>query len=386
MPPIARWSLLTKASWSSRSSHCVSTTKSGLIVVYGGELKPRTPVDAAASPQDGVLKGSVHVYDLQGSLTSIHPDATAYRTWKTLAPNLAQDAFLQIPEPRVGASTVIDGESIYLWGGRGGVDMAPLDNAQAGVWRGTLDIPSGVTWERIAAVNEEEVPETRSFHASAILEDKIYIHAGCPASGRLSSLHAFDIASRKWLALASAPEPVRGGTVLAATSLPSAGPVLVRYGGFSGYELPSEPGTIDVYSISNDRWHTTQPAPDPMHGFPGARSVHGFVPFRSRKAFATDAVALLFHGEKDASNLGHAGAGTFWNDVWLLSKNPEAGITGGWAWNKIENPSSGPVPEGRGWLPGAVWDDAAGDSHVVMHGGLLTSNERSDELWELQID
>ncbi|OCH95749.1 galactose oxidase [Obba rivulosa] len=389
MPPLARWSLLTKASWSARSSHCISTTKSGLIVVYSGELKPRTPVDSVADAKDGVTKGSVHIFDLNASLTNIHPDATEARTWQTLPPTLArveQDATPQIPEPRVGATTVNDGDSIYMWGGRGGIDMAPLDHIQAGLWRGDLDIPSGVRWGRISAVNEVHAPSPRSYHASAILEGKIYIHAGCPVVGRLGTLHAFDIATRKWQPLASAPEPPRGGTALAATSLPSTGPILVRYGGFNGMELPPDVGIIDIYSVNDDKWYTTKPAEDPAHGYPGARSVHGFVPFRSGKPFAKDAVALLFYGEKDASNLGHAGAGAFWDDAWLLTKDATEGISGGWVWKKVENPSNGPVPEGRGWFPGAVWEDGEGESHIVMQGGLLSSNERSDELWELQID
>lgn len=180
--PTARWSLLSKTSWSARSSHCVSTTKSGLIVVYGGELKPRTPVDAASDVKDGVIKGSVHVFDIKHLHLSWRgvSGANDARSWQTLTPHppSARDdhgRVALIPEPRVGATTVTDGDNLYLWGGRGGVDMSPLDNTEAGVWRGTVDVQDngrsgGVAWERLPAVNEEEAPEPRSYHAAAILE------------------------------------------------------------------------------------------------------------------------------------------------------------------------------------------------------------------------
>lgn len=118
--------------------------------------------------------------------------------------------------------------------------------------------------------------------------------------------------------------------------------------------------------------------------------MHGFLPFQSPAPSLTDAVAVLFHGERDASSLGHAGAGTFWDDVWLLTRNEAHALAEGWAWKKVEVPGAGTEeavrPEGRGWFASAVWEDDSGNSRVVMHGGLLSSNERSDELWELQIE
>lgn len=57
------------------------------------------------------------------------------------------------------------------------------------------------------------------------------MHAGCPASGRLSTLHAFDLTKVKWKTLAPAPEPGRGGTALVATTVSGDKDVLLRYGG-----------------------------------------------------------------------------------------------------------------------------------------------------------
>lgn len=59
----------------------------------------------------------------------------------------------------------------------------------------------------------------------------MYIHAGCPTSGRLGTLHSFDLTGHTWKSLASAPEPARGGTSLVAASLADIGPILLRYGG-----------------------------------------------------------------------------------------------------------------------------------------------------------
>lgn len=80
----------------------------------------------------------------------------------------------ETPDPRVGATTVWDpvSESLYLWGGRGGVDMAPLSGNQAGVWRGQIKagFPESVEWQRLKAVNEHEAPEPRSYHAAVLCE------------------------------------------------------------------------------------------------------------------------------------------------------------------------------------------------------------------------
>ncbi len=128
-----------------------------------------------------------------------------------------------------------------------------------------------------------------------------------------------------------------------------------------------------------------RPSPDPTAGSPGARSVHGFVPFQSRSPTLSGALALLYHGERDASNLGHAGAGVFWEDVWLLSKTQGSGLLEGWSWGKVDIPAEGAKPEARGWFPPASWVDDNGETRVFLHGGLLSSNERSGELWELAI-
>ncbi|KAI9068682.1 galactose oxidase [Trametes sanguinea] len=378
-----RWTLVSKASRLARSSHCASVTPSGRILVYGGEFKPRTPVDAGDG-DDSPPSGSLHVMDVSRGLS---------QQWAVLSPAGSSSSEASKPEPRVGATTVWHKDTLYMWGGRGGPDMIPLDPHQVGVWKATVEFgqePHGqlgsVVWERIPARNEEQAPETRSYHTAVAYNDKLYIHAGCPATGRLSTLHAFNLKERMWEALASAPEPGRGGTCLVATAISESTDVLLRYGGFCGHELPDTAGAVDIYSISEDKWSTVRPAADPAHGNPGPRSVHGFARFQSTSKNASDAVAVLYHGERDASKLGHAGAGSFWGDVWLLTKEPGVNdLLSGWAWRKVDI-GEGSTPEGRGWFPSASWVDPSGNTRVVLFGGLLSSNTRSDELWELQID
>jgi hypothetical protein len=49
-------------------------------------------------------------------------------------------------------------------------------------------------------------------------------------------------------------------------------------------------------------------------------------------------------------------------------------------------PRDAEKPEGRGWFIGASDIDDDGETSVVMFGGLLSSNERSGELWSLMIE
>lgn len=152
--------------------------------------------------------------------------------------------------------------------------------------------------------------------------------------------------------------------------------------GFAGYELGAD-HTLDIYTILTNTWRTVHPACDPKHGYPGARSVYGLVPFQSKSKPA--AIALLYYGERDASSLGHAGAGTFWDDIWLLEYH-KSEEDGNLSWKKVDIADDGKKPEERGWFPSAGFVDRHGETKVVMFGGLLSSNERSDELWVLDIE
>jgi len=114
-----------------------------------------------------------------------------------------------------------------------------------------------------------------------------------------------------------------------------------------------------------------------MHGYPGARSVHGFAP-APIAARDSGVIAILWHGEREASAVGHAGAGAFWDDVWALILKNDA-----FAWEKLESSEGDEkAPEGRGWFDYATTGTTG---KIFMFGGLLQSNERSGEMWELEI-
>lgn len=79
----------------------------------------------------------------------------------------------------------------------------------------------------------------------------MYIHAGCPTSGRLTTLHSFDLQSKTWKQLADAPGPGRGGTALAVCALPgSSESIFLRFAGEFSYMSQSYPVNIKEISCA----------------------------------------------------------------------------------------------------------------------------------------
>ena len=161
----AHWFLLSKTPFLARSSHAIAVTEAGLLIVYGGELAPRVPVDTGAG-RDTTPRASLHVFDLAKSVLS--------QGWRMLMPDPA--AHLEpdtLPEPRVGATAVWYDGALYVWGGRGGKDMAPLDEHQTGVWKATFALSGkgaqrSVRWERVAAAHGDQAPDPRSYHTTVV--------------------------------------------------------------------------------------------------------------------------------------------------------------------------------------------------------------------------
>ncbi|KAI6157040.1 galactose oxidase [Pisolithus tinctorius] len=379
-----RWTLLSSLSTKARSSHCATVTSRGQLLLYSGEHRPRIPVD-----------GSLHVFDIEAaSCSSLEKNNNS---WRVLSSAAASSKPGQSPEPRVGATIAYDAHSdtIYLWGGRGGVNMSPLDRFQSGIFKASVgdqalrDIDQ-LIWARLESTNDDsgEAPALRSYHASALIGGKLYIHAGCPSVGRLATLHAYDLVSNTWKQCADAPCEPRGGTSIALITFPSVQEqVVIRFGGFAGYELPNvTPPPLDVYIPSADTWLTLTPSPDPARGYPGPRSVCGLVPFVVPSSTSMDGnnkipVALLYYGEKDPSSLGHAGAGEFWDDVWALVASPGPSLENiTTEWKKLDIVGS-EKPEPRGWFPSASYVTPEGKTRIVLTGGLLSTNERSSEVW-----
>lgn len=133
----------------------------------------------------------------------------------------------------------------------------------------------------------------------------LYLHAGCPASGRLTQLHALDLRTLTWSRLADAPEPGRGGTVLAA--LPSMGK-LVRFGGFAGRELDG----LDVFDPASMAWTSVEAGVEGGGESPAKRSVQSLVGLDGTLEWEDKkVVAVMSMGEREGApaELGHDGAG-----------------------------------------------------------------------------
>lgn len=141
-------------------------------MLYSGELKPREPVDA-----DENSKGAIHVFDLAQS------SAASDSKWSTVN---ATSPKASVPIPRVGAASAIIDDRLYVWGGRGGTQMAPLGVEAAGVYRCAVTdnaLSGKVVWEKVPAMNESEAPDPRSYHA--MVSHAVRIYASTPLTSAL---------------------------------------------------------------------------------------------------------------------------------------------------------------------------------------------------------
>jgi N-acetylneuraminic acid mutarotase len=151
------------------------------------------------------------------------------------------------PVPRVAAaSTVLDG-TIYVFSGRGGIAMAPIEEKGA-LWAFATD---NRTWSQVRSMDSQPpYPLGRSYHAlSSNGKDTLFLHAGCPEKGRLSDLWSFNLSEQNWTELPPAPEPARGGT-----SIAFSGGKLYRMNGFDG--KTEQGGAVDVFDPAEKTWCT----------------------------------------------------------------------------------------------------------------------------------
>ncbi|OGM44241.1 Kelch repeat protein [Aspergillus bombycis] len=334
---------MTRAVWTNllsddsirRSSQTLSVI-AGDAYLYGGELRPREPVDSA-------------VYRIP--LDNKQPSHTRTSTI-TSTP--------ESPQPRVGsASTTIDG-NVYIFSGRGGTAMAPIEEVGS-FW--VLD-PNTSAWVQLKPADPQSpYPAGRSYHTLTNNgKDTIFLHAGCPEKGRLSDLWAFNIFTRQWRELAPAPKPERGGT-----SIAYAEGKVFRMNGFDG--KTEQGGALDVYDPANNIWSTITYPADGVSG-PGARSVSCLL---SLKVAGKPSLVTMF-GEHDPSSLGHQGAGKMLSDVWIYD------IQSG-KWMEVQTDADN-APEARGWFDTDVITNGSKGS-IVVHGGLAESNERLGDVWKL---
>lgn len=393
-----------------RSSHSLSIIK-GRAYIFGGEIRPREPVDNV-----------MHIYTLPAL-------DTAEADYQDIQAKASEGG--DVPAPRVGHTAAVVEDRIYVFGGRGGKEMTALEE-KGRVW--VFDTKTH-RWSYIDPVKGSPYPEARSYHASVGNEHPlpskldhtenpvgspdeethgtIFIHAGCLASGRVSDVWAFDIASRMWSPYPDAPGPSRGGTSLTFTQNR-----LYRYGGFDGKgELGGQIDYLDLLVATFDdqsgkgelalsprtgKWETVTFAADGPA--PGNRSVAGLEPVNTGQGRM---FLLLFLGERNPSSSGHEAAGKFWDDVWSYQLHPEGMTaasfkdatreaigtrTGEGAWAQVQIPkatmsgtSTQSHPGPRGWFAsGSDSDVDAGG--VVLWGGIGEKNERLGDGWILTVE
>lgn len=565
-----------KATWEridlpplARSSHSINIV-SGNAYIFGGEVEPRKPVDndvhvivlpyssasadyytvkpkaapKAEAPQiptvveptgedeDAGGQGKGKEKDLSDvDLASPQPEDAAAAAAPEGSENIskgkaparaeADTASLgSVPGARVGHATAVVGSRIFLFGGRGGPDMEPLEESgrvwvfdtKTHLWS-HLDpyLPAAEPVSPAFADKRTHYPAARSYHAAAGIDQPrgfasasanlargaggapgpgpgklrrtetwtewaqgdsqrvgtpqqpivgnianssrdedddgygtFIVHGGCLAEGRASDTWAFDIHSRVWQELPTAPGKPRGGTGLAV-----AAGRLWRFGGFNGegeeggqldyLELGVDGfndrgGEGDVFLSAKSEWKTLQPedlpapkAEGPADGddeeaakplaatpgphWPGHRSVAGMQTVTIGGPGGREYL-LLALGERDPSDDGHSAAGKFWDDVWAYElprataassvygavfgrarsgSHAAASADGEGKWFRVEteaydddDPYAAAGPGPRGWFASAHMGELE-ERGVVIWGGVDGANKRLGDGWILRM-
>lgn len=359
------------------------------------------PLASPAEGSDDVVTGSENIAD--------GPDPSSSKG-KGPATDIDRSSLGDVPCPRVGHATAVIGNRIFLFGGRGGPDMAPLEehgrvwvfDAKTHLWS-YLDplLPAAGPISPAFADKRHFYPAARSYHSAVGVEQPrdfatrrnnakaatwvewaqegekavgqvannsrdedddgygtLIVHGGCFVEGRANDTWAFDVRSRVWQELPSAPGKPRGGT-----SLGVAGSRLWRFGGFNGEG--EEGGQLDYLELGVDsfenvssesdvvlsargQWKSIFPelvdspaaplvaaaeenaaagedkdeaASVPLKAaatnphWPGNRSVAGMQTVTIGGVGGREYLILLL-GERDPSDSGHEAAGKFWDDIW----------------------------------------------------------------------
>ena len=430
MPLKATWKRILTDTILPRSSHSLSLVKSKAYI-FGGEQQPREPVD-----------NHVHVFTLQFP-------GNAEADYQVIQAKATKDDGA-VPSPRVGHTASVVDDRIYVFGGRGGKAMKPLEeNGRVWVFDTTMN-----QWSYLDPAKGSPYPAARSYHASTSTEHPvstfqekavpdpppfnaaqeqtkkdqtvdpsgttasgfddhgtIFIHGGCLALGRVADVWAFDIVSRVWSQFPDAPGPARGGH-----SLTTSRERLYLSGGFDGekelggaihflrltkstFDDKGGKGELGVSPLTG-QWESIEPPADTQ--MPGNRSVAGLQPVTTGQGRH---YLLLFLGERDPSSSGHEAAGKFWDDVWSFQLRPEGmtaasfkdatrqlfgARTAEGTWARVDIPESS--MSGRTEHPGqrGWFASAQGQDldpgSVVLWGGVLGDNSRVGDGWILTVE
>ncbi|KAI1850573.1 hypothetical protein JX266_003855 [Neoarthrinium moseri] len=374
-----------------------------------------------------------------------------------------------VPSPRVGHATAVIGTRIFLFGGRTAA-AETLDEAGR-VW---IFETKTHTWSYLDPSKDSLIPPPRSYFAAVATEKPrdfaikpvrrteswkewaegdsaevgipqrpiagsvaatatdeeesgfgtFIIHGGCLADGsRTNDVFAFDVRSRIWKQLPTAPGAPRGGPALALAKSR-----LYRFGGYDG--TAEIGGQLDVLELGLDQfddrvsrgevgvfargdWTTLAPATSSEQAsekgslvaeeWPGARSVTGM---HLVLAGGGREYLVVVLGEQTPSGGGHEAAGTFWSDAWAFQV-PPVGMTpasftdamlqavgrktGEGKWTRL---ATGPYddevdadvagPGARGWFASSSAGDYE-EGGVVLFGGIDQENRRLGDGWVLRL-
>ncbi|KAL9099652.1 MAG: hypothetical protein Q9163_004879 [Psora crenata] len=411
MPLKASWRRIPTTNSLPRSSHSLAVIR-GKAYIFGGEEKPRDPVN-----------NHVHVFTLQLS----EHDMVDYQ----VIPAVGVEGS-DVPSARVGHTAAAVNDRLYVFGGRGGKAMQPLEeNGRVWVFDTRLN-----QWSFLNPAHGSPFPAARSYHSSTSTDyplsdhtdqgmdpvdaassgfadhGTIFIHGGCLASGRTADVWGFDIVSRMWSRYSDAPGAPRGGSGLTFSQNR-----LYRFGGFDGKQELG--GSIDFLHFTSPdvnfkgdkgglaiaqktgQWESIAPPEATMT--PGNRSVCGLQPVTTGQGRI---YLLLFLGEKDPSSSGHDAAGKFWDDVWSFQIESEGmtaasfkdatraivgSRTGKDTWARVDvldtlkSEGIADHPGPRGWFASSQAHDLGPES-IVLWGGVLNDNSRAGDGWFLTVE
>ncbi|KAI6092326.1 hypothetical protein F4821DRAFT_225394 [Hypoxylon rubiginosum] len=414
-----------------------------------------------------------------GAYAESEPASATSDKGKSVAGNDSSSS--SVPCARVGHASAVIGSRIFIFGGRASSSSSsPLDEGGR-VW---VFETKTHTWTALDPWTGSPVPAARSYFAAAATDKPrdfaikplrraaswkewaegdsaavgipqrpvagsvaesaadeedagfgtFLIHGGCVADGgRTADVWAFDVRSRTWKELPSAPGPARGGAALA-----FAKGRLYRFGGFDGAaELG---GQLDVLELALDgfddrvsrgevgifakgEWQsvvapvTAAPATAPSdHTIDETAKLVPVADWPANRSVASLELVLggggreylvLMLGERTPSNDGHAAAGSFHNDIWTFQVPPEGMSaasfrdavfqavgrkTGEGKWTRVaahpyddEDALDARGPGARGWLASAPLGDLE-ENAILVFGGLNENNERLGDGWIFRLD
>lgn len=337
-----------KASWLKRMDGCIEQATVGRwtnIQAEGDSPVTRSSHGVSFNPEDGhlYLWGGEHEarHAIDSKLWRWSPETKAWGEVETKG-----DA----PEPRVAHGQAILNNTLYVFGGRQGVDVG--DGDLNDFWSINLE---SLEWVRIEA---EGAPTPRSFLQACASNGQFHVFGGCD-KGRLADLHSYDPSTGTWVRQPD-NEKIRGRGGAGFIGGPDGASVFVL-AGFAGEE------TNDCYKFDFGSKTWSDIPSDCLR----KRSVFGLASLGKKIA--------IFGGEVDPSAAGHSGAGDFTNDVVCLDTETLTWNTVGVAAN------SDGVPVARGWTRVA----AVSDNSFVLFGGLAGNDEnpvRMNDLWQFTLE